>query len=77
MPLVATGNLAWTMEITVKKYKIDGAGVKAAVRTAGALMLGNAFVAPLLFGNRDWKNIATLLALGVVAIIVTVVEKRS
>ncbi len=59
------------------KYKIDVPGLKAAFRTAGALMLGNAFVAPLLFGNRDWKSIATLLGLGIVAIIITVVEKRS
>ena len=61
----------------MKKYKLDGAGVKAAVRTAGALMLGNAFVAPLLLGNRDWLGVFILAALGVVAIIVTVIEKRS
>ena len=73
----ATGNLACTLEITVKNYKIDGAGKNAAVRTACALMSGNSFVPPLLFSNREWKNIATFLGLGVVAVTVTVVERRS
>lgn len=59
------------------KYKIDVPGLKAALRTAGALMLGNAFVAPLLAGNRDWPSLLVLAVLGVVAIISTCIEKRS
>ncbi len=39
------------------KFRFDVAALKAAVRTAGALMIGNAFVAVLLLGNHDWFGV--------------------
>ena len=51
--------------------KIDSVAVKAAIRTAGALMLGNAFVAPLLLDNRNWIGITALVLVGFGAILVT------
>jgi hypothetical protein len=51
--------------------KIDRAAVKTALRTAGALMVGNAFVAPLLLDNRNWLGIGALMLVGVGAILLT------
>lgn len=39
------------------KFRFDVAALKAAVRTAGALMIDNAFVAVLLLGNHDWFGV--------------------
>ncbi len=57
------------------KFRIDAAAIKAAARTAGALMLGNAVVAVLLLGNRDWLAVGSLLGLGVLVIVVTSLER--
>jgi hypothetical protein len=65
------------LERLVKKYKIDFPGLRAAVRTAGALMLGNAFVAPLRLGSRDWLALVSLAVLGLLAIIASCIEKRN
>lgn len=56
------------------KFRFDVAALKAAVRTAGALMIGNAFVAVLLLGNHDWFGVGALLGLGVFAIVITSIE---
>ena len=61
----------------MKKYKLDFVAVRTAIRTAGALMIGNAFIAPLLLGNRNWAGLAGLMAAGFLAIIATSLEPRS
>lgn len=53
------------------KNILDIPAIKTAFRTAGALMVGNAFVAPFLFNNRDWMSIVYLLAVGICFIILT------
>lgn len=58
------------------KFKIDVAAIKTACRTAGALMIGNAFVGVLLLGNRDWFSLATLLVAGWCVIILTSIERK-
>jgi hypothetical protein len=52
------------------KNKFDFPAIKTAFRTAGALMIGNALIAPLLFDNRNWVGITTLLCAGVCAILI-------
>ena len=58
------------------KFRLDPAAIKAAMRTAGALMFGNGIVGPLLLGNRDWVNIALLIFAGLLVIIVTSIEQK-
>lgn len=58
----------------MKKIKLDRAALKVALRTVGSLMLGNAFVAVLLLGNRDWRGLSTLLIAGGAVIIITCFE---
>jgi hypothetical protein len=60
----------------MKKYKLDRAALKTALRTAGALMLGNAFVAVLLLGNRDWFAVVALLVAAAAVIILTSIEHK-
>jgi hypothetical protein len=60
----------------MKKYKLDRAALKTALRTAGALMLGNAFVAILLLGNRDWFAVVALLVAAAAVIILTSIENK-
>ncbi len=55
---------------------IDWVSVKAAARTAGALMAGNAFVANLILNNHNWVNLALLFFFGVAAIIAASIEKK-
>ena len=57
------------MKIDLTKLKVDWTAVLTAARTAGALMIGNVFVAGMLLGNRNWLALATLLVAGAVVII--------
>lgn len=66
----ALGNVASRLG-ALMNLKIDSVAVKAAIRTAGALMLGNAFVAPLLLDNRNWIGITALVLVGFGAILIT------
>lgn len=70
------GNPACQLESSVKKLKLDRAALKTALRTAGALMLGNAFVGVLLLGNRDWLAVLALLVAGGAVIILTSIEHK-
>jgi hypothetical protein len=56
--------------------KIDWPSVKAATRTAGALMAGNAFVAHLIMDNENWLKLGLLFFFGVAAIISASIEKK-
>ena len=58
------------------KRKIDYAAFKGAIRTAGALMVGNFFVAVFVFDKTAWIPLSVLLAVGVAAIILTSLEKE-
>ncbi len=49
--------------------KIDNSAALGAIRTAGALMVGNAFVGALVMEKRNWLELAILLVLGISAII--------
>ena len=60
----------------MKKRKIDWVSVKAAVRTAGALMAGNVFVAAFVLNNKGYVGLAVLFILGVAAIIITSIERK-
>ncbi len=51
--------------------KLDFPAIKTAFRTAGALMIGNSFVAPLIFDNRNWLGILALFFVGFCFIITT------
>ena len=66
----ALGNVALQPYVFMKNF-LDFPAIKTALRTAGALMIGNAFVAPLLFDNRNWLGIGTLLVMGTCAIVST------
>jgi hypothetical protein len=70
------GNPACSLESSMKKLKLDRAALKTALRTAGALMLGNAFVGVLLLGNRDWLAVLALLVAGGAVIILTSIEHK-
>jgi hypothetical protein len=59
------------------KLKIDWPGIRAAIRTAGALMLGNTFIAVLILGKNMTYELWVLFFLGMAAIIVPSIEKRS
>lgn len=52
------------------KRILDIPAIKTAFRTAGALMVGNALIAPLLFENRNWLGVLSLFSLGVCLIVV-------
>lgn len=70
------GNPACQLESSMKRFKLDRAALKTALRTAGALMLGNAFVGVLLLGNRDWLAVLALLVAGGAVIILTSIEHK-
>ncbi len=56
--------------------EIEWINIKTGVRTAGSLMVGNAFVANLVTGNKEWISLAVLLFFGVSAIIITSVKSK-
>jgi len=58
------------------KFKLDWPLITAAVRTAGALMVGNVFVSSILLGNRNWLGLGALLLFGILAIIVTSMTRK-
>ncbi len=64
------GNVA-LQPVALMKNKFDFPAIKTAFRTAGALMIGNSFVAPLIFENRNWLGILALSVFGFCFIIVT------
>ena len=64
------------MRFDISKTKIDWTAVRTAARTAGALMIGNVFVAAMLLGNRNWLLLISLLVIGTLLIILTSIEKR-
>ena len=66
----ASGNVASQLYSYMKNF-LDIPAIKTAFRTAGALMVGNAFVAPFLFNNRNWTSIVYLLVVGISFIILT------
>lgn len=70
------GNPACSLEDFMKKFTLDRAALKTALRTAGALMLGNPFVGVLLLGNRDWLGILALLFSGGAVMILTSIERK-
>jgi hypothetical protein len=49
--------------------KFDWSAWNAAIRTAGALMVGNTFVGYLILDKTNWVSLGALLALGIGAII--------
>jgi len=57
------------------KLKFDSVSIKTGLRTAGSLMVGNAFVAPLILDNKNWVNIGLLLFLGIFLILATSFSK--
>ena len=57
------------------KIKFDWVGFKGGVRTAGALMLGNAFIGHLVLENENFLKLGALLCLGAAIIISTCIEK--
>lgn len=59
------------------KIRIDWTSATAALRTAGALMVGNTFVAPFVLGNRNWPALVALLTTGLALIIITSMSRRS
>ncbi len=69
----ALGNVA-LQPCEIMKSFLDIPAIKTAFRTAGALMVGNAFVAPLLFNNRNWTSIVYLLVVGICFIILTSIK---
>ena len=50
-------------------FLLDKPAVMTALRTAGALMLGNVFIAVLLLGNRNWLTLIALFVLGLAVIL--------
>lgn len=66
----ALGNVAFH-PVALMKNKFDFPAIKTAFRTAGALMIGNSFVAPLIFENRNWLGILALSIFGFCFIIIT------
>ena len=50
--------------------KIDHSAALGAIRTTGALMVGNAFVGIFVLEKRNWLELAALLILGISAIII-------
>lgn len=53
------------------KEKFDFPAIKTAFRTAGALMVGNSLIAPMIFENHNWPGILSLFFLGVCLIVFT------
>ncbi len=53
------------------RSRIDWPSAKAALRTAGALMVGNVFVAGLLTPHPNWLGLALLLLAGGAVIMLT------
>lgn len=58
------------------KRRVDWPSIKAAIRTAGALMVGNVFVAILILNNTNYPGLGILFIFGVAAIIGAAVEKK-
>jgi hypothetical protein len=58
------------------KTKVNWTSFLAAVRTAGALMAGNVFVALFVLKNKDYVSLWLLLLLGIAAIIVASLETK-
>ena len=44
---------------------------KAGLRAAGSMMTGNACVAFLILGNRNWENLVLLMLTGLTLILLT------
>ena len=44
---------------------------KAGLRASGAMMTGNACVAFLILGNRNWENLVLLMLAGLTLILLT------
>jgi len=53
------------------KNKFDFPAIKTAFRTAGALMVGNSLIAPMILDNHNWLGITTLFCVGVCFIMTT------
>ena len=75
MPLSAAGNPACHRK-PLMKITLDFPSFLGAIRTAGALMLGNAFVAPLILNYTNWPRILALASIGCAAIIVTSIKRE-
>jgi hypothetical protein len=60
----------------MKIPKLDYEAIKAAVRTSGALMVGNVFVNAALSENVVWRNLGILLIIGVFVIIAVSILKE-
>jgi len=56
--------------------KIDNSAALGAIRTTGALMVGNAFVGALVMEKRNWLELAILLVLGISAIITSSLQPK-
>jgi hypothetical protein len=56
------------------KLKIDWISIKGAIRTAGALVVGNFFVAILAFSNTEYAALAIVFLIGAAAIIGTSIQ---
>jgi hypothetical protein len=50
------------------KLKFDVVAILAAIRTAGALMLGNVAIAAIVLNNRNYVTLVALFVLGCVTI---------
>lgn len=60
--------------ITSVVFDVEAA--KGAIRTAGALMTGNVFVAYFVFGNRSIASLGALFASGILTILLTSLKRR-
>lgn len=60
----------------MKTRRVDWPNIKAAICTAGALMVGNVFVAILILGNKNYAGMLLLLIAGMTAIIGAAVETK-
>ncbi len=47
---------------------------KSGLRATGSMMTGNACVAFLILGNRDWENLVLLMVIGLSLILLTSVS---
>ena len=52
------------------KKKFDFPAIKTAFRTAGALMVGNSLIAPMIFENHNWPGIIALFCFGFCVILI-------
>ncbi len=56
--------------------RFDRAAFAGALRTAGALMIGNVFVGVTILDNRNWPALASLLMCGSITIILTSIQRK-